>query len=179
MHVRRERFGFGAQGSGERHVLAAPRCAVEKPACRACHLEHLFETEGLGAQLNLVATASLGPSPFVLDGPRLPEALFSPQGDAGRRGAKLNHVGLASQPEAEGVQTEAAGDSEARPAFRPGVVRLLMQFAAFGGEAVLRPHLLDMNQGPLALAEHEVLEAGEGQEVVFGVPHTNNPVSRP
>jgi hypothetical protein len=43
-----------------------------------------------------------------------------------------------------------------------------MEYPPFGSEPVLRPYLFDMDQPPLALAEHKVLESGELQQVVFG-----------
>lgn len=47
-----------------------------------------------------------------------------------------------------------------------GKVYLFMQKAAFSGEPVLLPELLDVDQAPLARAEGEVLQAADGQ-VVF------------
>ena len=38
-----------------------------------------------------------------------------------------------------------------------------------GCQPVLFPNLLDVDEPPLPLAEHQVLEAREGEDVVFGV----------
>jgi len=38
---------------------------------------------------------------------------------------------------------------------------------AFGGQPILRPRLLDMNQRALPLAECKVLQRGNGEEIGF------------
>lgn len=70
------------------------------------------------------------------------------------------------------MQAKPAGNAEAGARFRAGLVGAVVELAALGGEAVLRPDLLEMDEGPLALAEDEVLEAGEGEEIVF-VKHSH------
>jgi hypothetical protein len=50
-------------------------------------------------------------------------------------------------------------------------VRLFVKHAPLGGKPVLAPQPLDVNQGALPLAEQQVLKAGKGQEIGFGVRH--------
>jgi len=42
-----------------------------------------------------------------------------------------------------------------------------MEEIAFGGEAILFPLLFKVNQSPLPLTEHKVLEPGERQELIL------------
>ncbi len=44
---------------------------------------------------------------------------------------------------------------------------LLVKMPAFDGQSVLGPEALDVDQGALPLAEEQVLEGGDRQEVVF------------
>ncbi len=80
---------------------------------------------------------------------------------------ELDDIGLAGEAEAEGAEAESAGDAEAGSGLGGAVVGAVVEDAALGGETVFGPGLLDMNEGPLPLAEGEVLEAGERQQVVF------------
>src|ERR1017187_7080591 len=163
VHARRQRFGFGAQGWREIHVLAPPRGAIEQRARRDGPLKRLFQAQCLRAQLDHVAVIRLGPSPFVFHRERLPEPVFPRQRHARRRRAKLHHVGLPAQPELQRPHPKPARNAEAGPAFRPRLVRPIVQLAPFGREPVLRPYLLDMNQPPLPLAERQMLEPRERQ----------------
>jgi hypothetical protein len=46
-------------------------------------------------------------------------------------------------------------------------VRLLVEKFALGGEEVLLPLLLQMNQRPAPFAEGEMLETGEWEKILF------------
>ena len=62
-------------------------------------VEHFFEADGLGAELDFVAGIAFGFAAFVFDG----------EGDVI---AKFNDIGLTSESELEGVEAETAGDAE-------------------------------------------------------------------
>jgi len=45
----------------------------------------------------------------------------------------------------------------------------LVEDVALGGEAIVGPELLDVDEGELPLAVGQVLEAGDGDQVVLGI----------
>ena len=78
-----------------------------------------------------------------------------------RQTVKLHNVGDAVETERGGLQRQAAGNAEIAAAFAAGLVRLVVQNTAFGGETVLGPLLLDVNERALARAERDVLQRRE------------------
>ena len=48
-------------------------------------------------------------------------------------------------------------------------MRAFVKKIAFGGEQIIRPNLLDMNERALPLAEKKMLERGERKQLVFVV----------
>ncbi len=54
------------------------------------------------------------------------------------------------------------------------LMHALVQNAPFRRQAVLVPHLLDVDQRTLPLAEQQVLEPRKGQQLVFGI-HASTP----
>lgn len=134
---------------------AAARFAVEERAFGDGDVQHFLQTEGLGAELDFVEVAGFGFAALVFDGAR-----------AG--GAEFNDVGAAGDAVVEGTDAEAAAGADAVADFGGFGVGVFVEEAAFGGEAVFRPLLFEVDEAPLALAEGEVLEGGEGEEVGFG-----------
>ena len=70
---------------------------------------------------------------------------------------KLHHVGLSGKTEAERTKRERTDDADSPPRFVGPFIHGFVENAAGGGEAVLLPLLLDVDQGPLPLAKREVL----------------------
>ena len=116
-----------------------------------------------------------GLAALILDRRRQPAAGLPVELDArgivGVNRAELDRVGLAGDAQPKIVERKAAHDDQGLAAFGAGFMDVLVEDAALGGEGVFLPLLLDMDERPLPLAERHVLEAGEGEEVVFGV-HT-------
>ena len=162
-----ECFCAGAETWGEGDFGSAAALAVVKRTVVDLGIEHFFETEGLGAELDFVAGIELGLAAFVFDGEGAPTAFESGELDAVGGFVKFDDVGLPSEAEAEGVDTEAARSADAWAAFGTGLVGAFVEDAPFGGEAIFLPHLFEVDEAPLAFAEEEVLEAGEWEEVVF------------
>ena len=76
-----------------------------------------------------------------------------------RRSAKFYDIRLPAEAQAERPQPQAARHTQPGARLRPSLVRALVQHAALSSKPVLRPCLFDMNQPPLPLAEHQMLEA--------------------
>ena len=101
MHPGRKRFGSAAQCGREFDRLPPTRGAVVNSAFGDGAPQHLFETEGLRAELNVVGLAScLVAAPFVFDGKRRPQPPMTSQRDAGGRGLEFYDIGLTRQSEA-------------------------------------------------------------------------------
>ena len=81
---------------------------------------------------------------------------------------ELNHIALPGNPEGQRAHGQAAGDPHAGPRFVRSVVGFLMQHPALGGEAVLRPGLLQMNERALPRTVEPMLKGGKRQEFCFG-----------
>jgi hypothetical protein len=64
---------------------------------------------------------------------------------------------------------QATGDPLAVAGFRLAVVGLPMEDAPLGRKPILAPQTLDMNERALPLAEQQMLQSGEGQEIGFEV----------
>jgi hypothetical protein len=92
-------------------------------------------------------------------------------GSAANAGQKLDNVGLPGDAKAKGAQRKSSPDQRLGAGFNFRRVRLLVEQFTLGGEEVLLPLLLQVNQRPAPLAEGEMLEAGEREEILFCV-HT-------
>jgi hypothetical protein len=62
-------------------------------------------------------------------------------------------------------EREAADDADVATALPGHPVYALVQLPPFKSEGVLLPLALQVDQGALALTEHQMLEGGEGKEV--------------
>jgi hypothetical protein len=76
---------------------------------------------------------------------------------------KLHHIGLSTQSEPRTAQTQTATDHNIWPSLRVTLKDPLMQNATLSRKPVLRPHLLDVDERPLPLAELHVLQARKRQ----------------
>jgi hypothetical protein len=82
---------------------------------------------------------------FDREGPQRPAREFDDVGDAG-------------DAERQRAQRQPAHDPHARPALGPARIDPLVQDAALGGGAVLRPQALDMDQRALPRPEQLMLQ---------------------
>jgi hypothetical protein len=171
-HSRGQCFGTCSELGVERDGGAAAVLAVEECAGVDDDREFFFEAEGLGAELNFVPLVRFRAAAFVFDREGLPPAGAAVELDsvwvAGRGLVEFDDVGFAREAKAHRLDAEAARDDDSGAGFGAGFVDSLVQDAAFLGEAILLPLLFDVDESPLALAEEEVLEAGEREKVVFG-----------
>ncbi len=146
-------LGLPTQSLVEGDVEAMPGLAVEESPLRDRDGEHLFQTDRLGAELDLVAVVRLGLPPLVLHGEGAPGTV--------RAAVKLHDIGLPDQPQAQRPERHAVVDPDVAPRFVALVVDALMHDPAFGGASAFRPRLLDMDERALALTEHHVLQGGK------------------
>jgi hypothetical protein len=148
------------------HLASARRTVVQGAGGHGC-AEHLLERHGLGAQLDPIRE-SMAPAPaLVLDG----------KGDPLSRSAsplvELHDVSLAHDSEPLGTEGNGSRHSETGACFDPRGMGTSMQQRSFGRQPVLLPGLFHVNEGALALAKHEVLQAREREIIV--VVHGGEP----
>src|ERR1700732_903412 len=112
----------------------------------------------------------LRPTALILYGKRAPKAVPARQMGAWLTWGKpmeLDEIGLPAEAQPKAVKAKAAGDLEARARLRFPGIGPFVQVPALDCERILDPHLLEMDQGALPLAEQQVLERRERQQVVF------------
>jgi hypothetical protein len=98
-------LGVGAEGGVEGDVASSFGGDVKDGAGGHRDAEHLFEAEGLGAELNVVAFPASSPAALVLDR----------EGDVGaadRVGAEPDEVGDADESKAVAAEPESASESD-------------------------------------------------------------------
>jgi len=101
MHTSCKRFGAGAQFGCEFDGLAPSRPTIVNGTRGDETPQHLFETQGLSAKLNVVSlTSGLVAATFVFDGKCRPEAPMAMQPDAGSGWLELHDIGLTSESKA-------------------------------------------------------------------------------
>ena len=153
--------GERAQLVVERDRLAPARLAVEQGALGHGCGKHLLEAERLGAELDLVRAVRFRPAALVLD--RIGPPAFS-------RPGQLDHVGDPGDAERARADRHALDDAALAAARLPGLVALLVQDAPLGGQHILGPQPLDVDQRALPRAEQIVLQRREGDEVCIRRP---------
>lgn len=84
---------------------------------------------------------------------------------------ELHRVRPAGEAEAEAAERQSAGGAEVAPGLLPGPVHPLVELPPGEGRRALHPHLLQVDQGALPLAEHQVLQGRKRQQVVLGEHH--------
>jgi hypothetical protein len=70
---------------------------------------------------------------------------------------ELDDICPADQPETKAAQGDAACNSYIPSGFGLTRIHLLVEMPSLDRQYVLRPDLLDVNQGELTLAKHDVL----------------------
>ena len=129
------------------HHCAATRLTVEEKTFRYAGVQGFFDAQGLGAELDLIGAMGLGLAPLVFN-----------HGDMAVL-MKLDHITDAMYGQSGGANGEAAGDADAGAGFVRAVMGAIVHGAAFGGEAIFRPDLVNVDQGALPGAEEQMLEA--------------------
>jgi hypothetical protein len=153
---------LGAQFRIERDFEPARGLAVEYGAAGNRHVQHLFETHCLGAELDLEApfVPELAPLVFHREGTPMTGNVskYKPRRIFGQA-MKLDHIELGGQPEPQRPQAQSPGYPEI-PASLRGVnrIHLLVHESPFDREEVVFPHLLNVVQCRAAFAEREVCQ---------------------
>ena len=78
---------------------------------------------------------------------------------------KFDDVGLTLQAETAGDKRQSSRHAYSRTGFGRPFVRPFMQHAPLGGEKILLPKPLNVDQSALPLAVKQVLEGGDGKQV--------------
>ena len=143
----------GAEVFVEGHFMAAASFTVVERTIGDGELEHFLETECLGAELHAVAVVFFWFAAFVFDGQH------------GAVAVELDDVCFSAQAEPMRYDVESACDADAVAGLVGAVVGFFVELVALGGEMVFRPDLLEMDECALPLAEQEVLQCGEGEQV--------------
>ena len=113
------------------------------------------------AELHFVCSVGLRSATFVLHG-------YHSHRIRGRlRGVELNDVCPPNKPQAERADCKPADDTESASRLYRAAIHALMQMSSFDGQAILHPHLLDVDERTLTRAEDEVLEGGKGEQIFF------------
>ena len=111
-------------------------------------LEHFFQAESLGADLDFVGAVGLGFAAFVFDGSEGAVAvLFDDVADS----AEIVYFGR---------DVEVAQDGAGGTVFVGAFVGFFVKLLTLGSETILGPDLLIVDEGTLARAIQEVLQRG-------------------
>ena len=81
---------------------------------------------------------------------------------------EFDHITLTRDPEGIGAHRQAARDSHTGTGLIRPLVGFFVQGLPLGGEFVLPPNLLKMDQRALARAIEPVLKSREREKLVFG-----------
>jgi hypothetical protein len=82
-------------------LSASSRLPVIERAFGDVSAEHLFQTQGLSAELDFVASIPLGTAALILHWERTPQPVQIRKGNAVQGAMKLHYIGLAGQSEAQ------------------------------------------------------------------------------
>jgi hypothetical protein len=147
--------------------VAPAHLTVEQGALGHGRGKHFLETQRLGAELHLIGAMGLRPAALVLDRIGPPALAFASQ---------LDHVGDAGDAERGRADRHALHDPALAAARLPRLVAPLVQNAPLGGQQVLGPQALDVDQRALPRAEQIVLQRREGDEVGVDQRHPEPPI---
>jgi hypothetical protein len=167
-------FSSATELLGKGHRGPAAGLPVEEKTLKDASAEHLFQAQGLRADLDLVAVIVLGTAAFIFDWRRLPPAAKVRQAKAAlfvfrrEERSEFDDVGLSDEAETQRADAKPTGNAEAGSRFPASFVGPVVEDLAFGCKAVLRPLLLNVDERALSRAEGEVLQPGQWQQVVFG-----------
>jgi hypothetical protein len=145
-----------AQRSVNRNNRAPTWGPVKKCTFGNAHVQLLFQTERLSANLNFVSPMCFGFAALVFHRDDAPVTV------------KFHHIANAVNPECMTRNPEAARAFECASRFVRSIVRPIMQHAALGGEPVFGPLLIQVNERTLPLTIEQVLKRGDRERVVFG-----------
>jgi hypothetical protein len=123
--------------------------AIEEGAFPDGRLEHLLQAERLRAELHLVGTMRLGAAALVLGRMRTPAPAAPDQ---------LDHVRDARNPQPVGAERHAVHGAHAGTRGHRRLLSALVQQTPLGGQHVLGPRALDVDQRALSRAEQVVLQ---------------------
>jgi len=163
MHPTGEPLGLSPQFVVKPDLASSPVLTIEEGTALNHYAEHLFETERLRTELNLVAGIRLRTAALVLDRKSPPPTPAIRQLDCPAtrcfNGMEFHHICLAGQSQSQGLNVQAARNNHARPHFRSYLMYSLMENPPLCGEPVLFPLLFKMDQTPLPLAKLQMLQA--------------------
>lgn len=98
---------------------------------------------------------------------------------------KLDDIGDARHPEREGLKVDTSTNEDITSALSPWRLFMypVMKVATLEGERVVSPHLLDVDERALSLAEHQMLQRRKREKIIFVerlflVPHGGGPSRR-
>ena len=159
MHFFQKGTHLASQFLGKRHPYPPPNLPVIQRPLGNFTAEHPLQAHGLAAELEGVPGVLPGTAPLVLHGVGLPQAVLSPEGNAGAAPVVFQHVALPGNPQLGGVDADAPGNHGVPPALPElRIMGILVQDGPVYGAVILRPLVLNVNQGPLAAAEFEMLQ---------------------
>lgn len=136
----------------EFYFKPAARLAIKDGTALDRLAQHLFKTERLRAKLNQVAIVGFTPATFIFHRKGL--------------GAKFDDISATSQSEVAAGEWKAADGAKIMPPRLPGKVGFLMEKPPLRSEAVLRPCLLKVDQGPLSRTEGQMLQSAQWQGIL-------------
>jgi hypothetical protein len=143
------------------HIKPVVSCAIEQSTLRDVNSKHFFQAYCLGTNLNLIATISLWPSAFVLNRKRTPQSPDIVKPDAAFiHTMKFHNISDSRQPEPQRPERKPACNPDITARLRPvaSFMHLVMQVLALNRKRIISPHVLNMDQRTLPLAEYEVLK---------------------
>ena len=84
----------------------------------------------------------------------------------------FQYVALSGYTQFRGIDADAPrNETVAPPLLKVRVVGVFVEKGAVNGAEILRPLVLNVNEGPLPAAELEMLQTGELEEVLLGVDY--------
>jgi hypothetical protein len=170
MQAQRRMFRLPSESCIEAHIKPVVSCAIEERAFRDVNAKHFLQAYRLGANLNLIATVPLWPAAFVLNRKRTPQ---SPDIDklnaAFVRPMKFHNIGDSRQPKPQRPERKSARNPDIPARFGPvaSLMHLAMQVLALNRKRIVRPHIFNMDQRTLPLAEYKVLKPGKLKQILF------------
>jgi hypothetical protein len=176
MQPRRRLLGRFPEDEIEGRAVTMLGSPIEERPLANDGAQHLFQADRLRAELYLVTAVELWPSSLVFDRVRDPSPSRVGETGSGAGFAveahtmELDHVSHSGDTQLEGTDRHATGSQNRAPQFSPwqSLIHPAVQVCALQRQRVVRPELLDMDEGALALTEDEMLQCGQGQKFVLG-----------
>ena len=137
------------------HRRAAAGLPVEQAPLRNAGLERFLKTDRLRGELDFVGSVLFGFAPLVFHHHNPPVPV------------ELDNIADAMQSESLAAHRKPARDPHTRTRFVRPVMRAVVHRAPLGGETVLRPLAVQVDQRALPLAKEQVLERGDRKGVHY------------